>query len=50
MRVCWDNIEGLRLSKQGNITDGNRTYIEGFCSYCGDLVITRAYNPENQFC
>lgn len=50
MKICWDNLEGLRLNRNGNFNKGRHTYIEmGFCSVCGDPYLMNKYTPTD-FC
>ena len=36
MKICWDNLEGFRLTKNGNLHDGRTTYYEKVCKNCGE--------------
>lgn len=36
MKICWDMLEGVYLSRNGNFRKGSITYIEkDFCKICG---------------
>jgi hypothetical protein len=45
MKICWDNLEGLRYSKKtGKWYKGNTTYIyKEKCGKCGEPFLTRSY-------
>lgn len=50
MKICWDNIEGFKLSKNGNFYKGTQMYIYmDSCVVCGDSYLTRKAKPSN-FC
>ena len=37
MKICWNNLKGIYLSKNGNLRKGSNTYIEmDSCIRCGD--------------
>lgn len=42
MRICWDNLEGLYLSRRGNLRKGSVTFIEvDKCNGCGETYLAR---------
>ena len=49
MKICWDNIEGLRLTKRGNLhhREKNLTYKLGVCEECEEDFISPR---ERRFC
>ena len=50
MKICWDNLEGLRLNRAGNFNKGSATYIEmESCSICGYPYLMDKYQPT-EFC
>lgn len=46
MKICWDNLEGLYLSKEGNLRKGSVTYSVTYievdkCENCGDPYLAK---------
>lgn len=51
MKICWDNLEGMWLSNNGNLRKGTHTYIEKeLCEVCGISFLTRSDNPTAKHC
>ncbi len=49
MKICWDNIEGLYLTKSGNLRDDNKRFFYfSICEYCGEDCLN--YKKETRFC
>lgn len=49
MKICWTNIEGLHLTKNGNFNKDNVSYIyHDSCSRCGDPFLS--HNPVAKYC
>ena len=45
MKICWDNIEKLKLTKYGNFFDGKRLYVEkDECKNCKESFLSRKDN------
>lgn len=49
MKLCWDNIINLRLTRNNNFNIGTHTYIEQTCQCCGDICLVRA-DSKKQYC
>lgn len=50
MKICWDMLEGLYLTKQSNLKKGTVIYIERLaCKKCGEVYLTKKCRPSN-FC
>lgn len=50
MKICWNNLEGMKLTKIGNFIKGNVTYVEKeCCKSCGELFLGRT-NKNNEYC
>ena len=50
MKICWDNIEKLKLTKYGNFFDGKRVYVEkDECKNCKESFLARIDNMGD-FC
>jgi 5-methylcytosine-specific restriction endonuclease McrA len=50
MKICWDNLEKVRLSKRGNLKKGTAVYIEkSACAKCGDPYLT-IKSAQSRFC
>lgn len=50
MKICWDNLEGLYLTRNGFLRKGNTTYIERpSCKRCGDPYLT-IHKRESDYC
>ena len=46
MKINWDNLEGMFLTKKGNLKKGRNLYIEkDSCKNCGDPYLTHKHNP-----
>lgn len=47
MKICWDNLEKVRLTREGNFSINGQTSIEiDFCKTCGDPYLTRKCAPS----
>ena len=46
MRICWDNLEGMKLNKKSNLMLGKNIYVEvSACKTCGEpFLATRRKN------
>lgn len=50
MKICWDNLEGVHLSRNGVFIKGSQSYIEKEkCSECGESYLTRK-SKQSKFC
>ena len=50
MKICWDNLEGLYLTRNGFLRKGNTTYIERpSCKRCGNPYLT-VHKRESDYC
>lgn len=50
MKICWDNLERCRLSREGNLKIGTIVYVEmDRCETCGDPYLTIRCKQSN-FC
>ena len=51
MKLCWNNLEGLSLSREGNFKYKNTIYVlsEDSCKICGDMFLFPKYRPT-EFC
>jgi hypothetical protein len=50
MKICWDNLERVRLSKRGNLKIGTTVYIEkDSCANCGQPYLAVDGKPI-RFC
>ena len=50
MRICWDNLEGVYLTKNGYFIKGQDTYIyKEFCIKCGEPYLT-IKSKQSIFC
>ena len=46
MKICWDNLIGVTLTRAGNFYKGTTTYIEkDSCVICGENYLMDKYNP-----
>ena len=46
MKICWDNLEGAKLTKHGDLRLGGTTYIEmEACKVCGESYLTSKHHP-----
>ena len=53
MKICWDNLEGLRYSKRTSkwYTENGRPYIyKDVCRNCGDPFLAKYYSKTSWFC
>lgn len=52
MRLCWDNLEGVYLTKNNNFRKGNHTYIVKTCKNCGNLFLAlrMGYRGHSVYC
>ena len=50
MKICWDNLEGVHLTKNGIFIKGTDSYVyKDFCAQCGDpYLITNS--RQSKFC
>jgi len=39
MKICWDNLENIYLSSNGNLRKGHSTYYEKICGFCKELYL-----------
>jgi len=51
MKICWDNLEKLRLNSRGNLVNkNNAVFIEmEFCINCGEPYLMSRVDPT-KFC
>jgi hypothetical protein len=50
MKICWDNLEGVRLSRSGTFRKGSETYIyEEACAKCGEPYLLQN-RRQSEFC
>ena len=52
MKICWDNLDGLRYNKRtGKWYDNHKhTFIyKSSCEYCGESFLSRVH-PDSDFC
>jgi hypothetical protein len=49
MKICWDNIENLHITRNGNFRDTkkNKTYLEEICEVCGNEYLKRRDAKSN---
>lgn len=48
MKICWDNLEGIRLTRGGTFKKGSATYIhKRSCVICGEPYLTLSYRQSN---
>ena len=46
MKICWDNLERVKLTKYGDLRLGGTTYVEKeACKECGDPYLTSKHCP-----
>lgn len=50
MEICWDMLEGVRLTRTGTFKKGQAIYIESVCIECGEPFLAIKSNPNNVFC
>ena len=47
MKICYDNLEGVKLTKNGYFIKGTNTYIlKDSCSNCNQPFLTNKHNPS----
>ena len=47
MKICWDNLERVRLSKKGDLKIGKTIYVEmESCKICGDPYLVQKQHPS----
>lgn len=47
MKLCWDNLKNLRLTKNGNLKRCNTSYVEmDSCRHCGNSYLTIKWRPS----
>ncbi len=49
MKICWDNLENVSFTRNGNFRHKDNTYYEGICDTCGDDYL-KSYNSKGNFC
>ena len=50
MKICWDNLEGLHLTKNGIFTKGSSSYVfMESCAKCGQPYLT-IKSKQSKFC
>lgn len=50
MKICWDTLEGMYLSRNGNFRKNGNTYVyKDLCIKCGEPYLTTKSSPSN-FC
>jgi 5-methylcytosine-specific restriction endonuclease McrA len=50
MKICWDNLEGIHLTRNGTFVKGSETYVyKGSCTKCGDPYLT-IRSRQSKFC
>lgn len=50
MKICWDNLEGLYLTRNGFLRKGNTTYVEkSSCKRCGNPYLT-VRTRQSEYC
>ena len=48
MKICWDNLEGVRINGKGNFVKNKTIYIEaGPCRVCGDIYLREKRNRKH---
>ena len=50
MKICWDMLEGVWLTQNGNFRKGTTTYIESVCIECWEPFLAIKSKPNNVFC
>lgn len=51
MKICWDNLEGIRMTSTGTFLKGNNSFVEvESCVKCGQSFLTNKYNPSTFCC
>jgi hypothetical protein len=51
MKICWDNLEDVKLNKKGDFRVGNDLYIEmESCKVCGESYLGRKGLNPSVFC
>lgn len=51
MKICWDNLEGMYLTKSKTLRKGNNTFIEiDSCKKCGNPYLTNKYKQSEYCC
>lgn len=50
MKICWDSLENIRLTENGNLRVGSNIYVEkSACRFCGDAYLT-TNKAQNEYC
>lgn len=49
MKICWDNLIGLWLTKKGNFRKNDCTYYEVTCKYCSELCLV-SNKKKGKYC
>ena len=53
MKITWENIEGMYISRRGNLRKGLHTYHEGECFTCGKVILVQScywHSRKRHFC
>ncbi len=51
MKICWDNLEDMKISIRGNLVRKGHIYIEReSCGTCSKIYLTEKENPSNFCC
>lgn len=52
MKICWDNLEGMRITRNGNLVKGSDNYIEKeSCKVCSEPYLTSMRKDrQSDFC
>ena len=50
MKICWDNLEGVHLTRNGTFTKGTSTHVyKESCTNCGEPYLT-VKSIQSEFC
>lgn len=50
MKICWDNLEGMYLTRNGFLRKGNHSYVEmNGCKECGDSYLMLRFQ-KTEYC
>lgn len=51
MKICWDNLENMRLTKNGNFIFKGSLYMEkDSCAYCGETFLALKHKEQAYCC
>jgi len=51
LKICWDELEDLFLTKKGNLMRHNEVYVEKeCCKFCGETYLTSRRSPSDFCC